>query len=221
MIAEPEYQTDDSLADFAWPGLGQDYAVECVYGAVNEPAEIPGLELLLQADVVLLSVRRRPLKPADMSLVRDYVRSRKPLVGIRTASHPFHWQDQAAPEGLEIWPTFDADIWGGTYQGHYGNQQSPRVTTDAATASHTLVKEWPETYTSPGSLYRTAPLAEAARPLLWGSIEGQDPQPVAWTYRRADGGVSFYTSLGHAGDFAQPAFQTLLKRGIAWTLEMR
>lgn len=107
------------------------------------------------------------------------------------------------------------------YQGHQSNQQSPQVTTDTANTSHRLVTAWPETSTSPGSLYRTTPFAEAARPLLWGSIAGQNPQPVAWTCRRADGGFSFYTSLGHAGDFAQPAFQNLLKQGIAWTLEMR
>ncbi len=221
VIAEPEYQTDDSLADFALPGLGQEYAVECVYGSANDPAEIPGLALLAQADVALLSVRRRPLTPADMSLVRAYVQSRKPLVGIRTASHPFHWQDRPAPSGLESWPTFDAEVWGGNYQGHFGNDQQPTVTRATLDSPDAWLADWPETYASPGSLYRTAPLAEAARPLLWGSIDGQDPQPVAWTYRRADGGVSFYTSLGHAGDFAQPAFQYLLKRGIAWTLETR
>ncbi len=31
-------------------------------------------------------------------------------------------------------------------------------------------------------------------------------QPVAWTFFRSDGGRSFYTSLGHKDDFAQPQF---------------
>ena len=220
VIAEPEYQTDDSLADFALQGLGQDYAVECVYGAANDPAEIPGLGLLQRADVALLSVRRRPLLPADMAMMRQFLQSGKPLVGIRTASHPFHWRDRPAPSGLEQWPTFDAEVWGGNYQGHHGNQHAPRITSAPAEAGVLpWVVDWPENYVSPGSLYLTAPLADSAQTLLWGTIPDQDPQPVAWTYRRADGGASFYTSLGHSGDFAQPAFQNLLKRGIAWTLE--
>lgn len=220
VIAEPEYQTDDSLADFAVQGLGQEYAVECVYGSANDPAEIPGLGLLQRADVALLSVRRRPLLPADMTAMRQFVQSGKPLVGIRTASHPFHWRDRPAPPGLEQWPTFDAEVWGGNYRGHHGNQHAPMITrgpNNGVTAAFAF--DWPEDYASPGSLYMTGPLAASAQPLLWGAIVDQEPEPVAWTFRRADGGNSFYISLGHSGDFAQPAFQNLLKRGIAWTLE--
>ncbi|MGV2332606.1 MAG UNVERIFIED_CONTAM: ThuA domain-containing protein [Planctomycetaceae bacterium] len=33
---------------------------------------------------------------------------------------------------------------------------------------------------------------------------------MAWVNSRADGGRTFYTSLGHVGDFAQPAFRQLL-----------
>jgi type 1 glutamine amidotransferase len=40
---------------------------------------------------------------------------------------------------------------------------------------------------------------------------------VAWVNHRADGGWSFYTSLGHPDDFANPAFRRLLANAIRWT----
>jgi type 1 glutamine amidotransferase len=55
--------------------------------------------------------------------------------------------------------------------------------------------------------------------LLIGSIPDQNPEPVAWTNVVRGGGARvFYTSLGHADDFANPAFRKLLVNGICWTL---
>ncbi|MFN9717250.1 MAG: hypothetical protein ACK58L_01060, partial [Planctomycetota bacterium] len=62
-----------------------------------------------------------------------------------------------------------------------------------------------------GSLYQVSPLQSAASPLLIGSIPGKPAEPIAWLHHRSDGGQTFYTSLGHVGDFAQPAFRQLLK----------
>ena len=41
-------------------------------------------------------------------------------------------------------------------------------------------------------------------------------EPVAWTFTRKDGGRSFYTSLGHKSDFAQPEFCRLLRNSLLW-----
>ena len=48
--------------------------------------------------------------------------------------------------------------------------------------------------------------------LLIGSIPGKPAEPVAWVHKTKAGGRVFYTSLGHAEDFKQPAFNELLKR---------
>ncbi len=61
-----------------------------------------------------------------------------------------------------------------------------------------------------GSLYRVRPLAPTTTAILIGQIPGQPAEPVAWVNHRSDGGVSFYTSLGHPDDFAEPAFRKLL-----------
>src|SRR5262249_12590942 len=67
-----------------------------------------------------------------------------------------------------------------------------------------------------GSLYRVRPLAASATPLLIGSIPGKPDEPVAWINQRADGGKSFYTSLGHADDFSEPAFRAMLVAAMHW-----
>ena len=54
--------------------------------------------------------------------------------------------------------------------------------------------------------------------VLEGVVEGHAPEPVAWTFRRAEGGKSFYTSLGHVDDFRGPVLPPLLLNAIEWCL---
>jgi putative heme-binding domain-containing protein len=70
-----------------------------------------------------------------------------------------------------------------------------------------------------GSLYRVKPLDGACEAILMGEIPGKEAEPVAWT--REYGGKKarvFYTSLGHPGDFAEPAFVRLLLNGMGWAM---
>jgi type 1 glutamine amidotransferase len=67
---------------------------------------------------------------------------------------------------------------------------------------------------SKGSLYQVSPLKSGTHVLWNGKVEGQAEEPVAWTFVRADGGSSFYTSLGHPTDFDEPAFCLLLANAI-------
>jgi type 1 glutamine amidotransferase len=43
--------------------------------------------------------------------------------------------------------------------------------------------------------------------------------PVAWTNQRTGGGQSFYTSMGHVDDFAQPEFQKMLRNAVQWAVD--
>lgn len=216
LVAEPEYETERSLPRFAADHLGQDFQVEFIFGSATDAADLPSLHLLRNADAALLSVRRRPLRAEQMQVIRDFVRSGKPLAGIRTASHPFHLRAEKTESGLEQWSEFDAEVWGGNYTGHFGNDLLPRISSVAEQANHWILEGQSIPVASTGSLYKTLPLKPGTIPLLMGAIPGEEPQPVAWTYTRSDGGRSFYTSLGHVGDFEQSAFQELLKRGIYW-----
>ncbi|MCA9086652.1 MAG: SMP-30/gluconolactonase/LRE family protein, partial [Planctomycetaceae bacterium] len=216
LIAEDEYRTEETLPPFAVDELGRDFRVTMVFGSDQERHRLPGIQAVRDADILLVSMRRRVLPPADLQWVRDFVAAGKPVVGIRTASHAFSLRNQQPPEGLADWPEFDADVFGGNYHGHHANGLSSQVSLLPDTGVPDLNAIPQKVFAQGGSLYQTSPLKEGTTVLATGEIEGQPVEPVAWTFLRKDGGRSFYTSLGHVGDFAHPSFRQLLYQGICW-----
>lgn len=216
LIAEDEYETATTLPAFAAEYLAQDFQVVTVQGTVAAGQQtFASLAEVEQADVVLISVRRRPLPEAQLDVIRRYVAAGKPVVGIRTASHAFSpVPNQPLLAGLAQWPEFDAQVLGGNYGGHHGKGQLLRIT--AAKPGHPLLQEVPESFNSSAWLYRNSPLRAGTEVVLMGEIPGQSSEPVAWTFKRADAGRSFYTSLGLPADFKNPAFTRLLANGVRW-----
>lgn len=217
VIAEDEYKTEETLPPFAQHTLGKNFRVTILHGSETERNDIPNLELIDDADVLLISVRRRPLPPEQMAHIRKFEASGKPMIGVRTASHAFHIRNKPAPEGLADWPTLDADVWGGNYSNHYGNGPTTKVSTAKGAGDHSILKGVDvDSMTSLGSLYVVRPLGEKTTPILMGAIPDKEPEPIAWTNVRANGGKSFYTSLGHIGNFDQPAFRQFLANAVYW-----
>jgi nicotinamidase-related amidase/type 1 glutamine amidotransferase len=217
LIAEDEYQTDETLPRFAAKHLSEHFSVSTAFGSESERDEIIGLGQIASADALLISVRRRALPSEDLALIADFVRSGKPVIGIRTASHAFSLRGKQPGPGKSVWETFDGDVFGGNYSNHFGNAlktvlQIPEGAADHPILSATRVSE----IHAAGSLYQAAPLAAGARTIVEGSVADKPTQPVAWIFVRSDGGRSFYTSLGHPGDFLQPQFEALLSAGIHW-----
>ncbi|MFM7036281.1 MAG: ThuA domain-containing protein [Planctomycetaceae bacterium] len=212
VMSEPEYRTDESLTRFARTHLGREFQVSLVYGDAKDGSLLPGVDVLSQADLLLLSVRRRTLTSQQLQLFRDFIASGKPVVGIRTSSHPFHLRNQAPPEGRADWAGYDLEVNGGRYTNHHGAgpQTTIQLASGATAADPLLAGVDLNQLIGEGSLYQVSPLSETTRVLLTGSIPDRPSEPVAWVNRRADGGRTFYTSLGHVGDFAQPAFRQLL-----------
>ncbi len=215
VMAEDEYQTELTLPQFALEQLGRDFRVSYVFGSDTDRNDIPGLEVLDEADVAVISVRRRTPRAEQLALVRKYVQAGKPVVGIRTACHAFFIRNQAPPDGCAEWPEFDPQVFGGNYTGHYGNKLRPTIRIAEGVGDHPLLSGiGKQRFTSGGSLYKVSPLLSGATVLMKGRIEGQPEEPVAWTFPRADGGRSFYTSLGHVEDFENAAFVRLLRNAI-------
>ena len=102
---------------------------------------------------------------------------------------------------------------GGHYTNHHG--AGPETTIQLApgiTSEHPLLRNVDvASLRGKGSLYQVSPLAPSTEPILMGSIPEKAVEPVAWLNRRSDGGRTFYTSLGHVGDFEQPDFRRLLR----------
>lgn len=219
VMAEDEYETNQTLPRFAAERLGRNFRVELVFASETAPNDLPGLEVLRSADVALISVRRRILPAGQLELFREHVRAGKPLLGIRTASHAFSPRDSVAVENGVAWPEFDAQVWGGNYSGHHGADSPATIRAAPESVSHSVMQgiESRE-FVSEGSLYKTSPVNASAELLLCGRVEGQPEEPVAWTMQREDGGRSFYTSLGHKSDFDHPTFVRMLFNSFFWAL---
>jgi type 1 glutamine amidotransferase len=215
---EDEYMTAETLPRFAREHLGKDYRVSFVWLDEKSQASFPGIDAVKNADILLVSVRRRPLPADQLALLKAHVAAGKPVLGIRTASHAFHLRDKPAPEGLADWPDIDATVFGGSYSNHHSRDLATTVRPLPEAREHPILKGIPvAAFPAEGGLYQTAPLAAGTVELLRGKTQGiEKEEPVAWTFVRADGGRSFYTSLGHSNDFKRPEFTTLLTNAMGW-----
>ncbi|MFO0869988.1 MAG: ThuA domain-containing protein [Pirellulales bacterium] len=217
VMAEDGYGTDRTLPALVTSRLLSEFRVTLVFGSAQERHQIPGLAALDDADALLLSVRRRALPQADLERIRRFVAAGKPVIGLRTANHAFQLKDETPPAGHAEWPDFDVQVFGGQYLGHPAATGMAQLGWAASAAEHPLARgRRGATGERPGDLYNIAPLAAGAQVVWTGQVAEQPPQPVAWTFTRADGGRSFYTSLGEEVDFGRPEFVELLVNAIRW-----
>jgi len=218
VIGEEEYHTWDTLPAFARQEL-EPRGLECIFVHADpgDPNRFSGLEALNRADLLVLSVRRRTPPAEQLERIRKYLDAGKPLAGIRTASHAF---DNKPPQGHAAWASFDVDVLGADYQGHYG--------LDPPTSLVQMLKDRKDHPVLAGiqaepvqvrySLYKNRDPAKSVTTLITGHQEGNTMQePVAWT-NTYHGGRVFYTSLGGVDDFQHPFFRRLLLNGIYWSL---
>ncbi|MSU36204.1 MAG: c-type cytochrome [Pedosphaera sp.] len=223
IIGENEYHTWETLPEFArkeldWRGYQVSYVLS---SPTDGDPNFKNFEAIRDADLVLVSARRRTPPKEMMDLLRAHLDAGKPLVGIRTASHSF--DATPASGGLASWPDFDVQILGGHYGGHYGNKPpaAPYTLVElvSSNVSHlVLTGVKPSSFRVTSHLYKNTNLATTTVPLLRGRVEGQEiMEPVAWVNTAQDRRV-FYTSLGDPEDFQLPAFRRLLLNGILWCL---
>ena len=96
---------------------------------------IPGLEALETADLMMISTRFRDLPDEQMRYIDQYVKSGRPIIGIRTATHAF-----CIPPGKKYSKySFDSREWAGgfgrqilgetwiNHHGHHGFQSTARM----------------------------------------------------------------------------------------------
>lgn len=217
MIGEPEYETAKTLPAFAKAEL-EPRGVRCTFSilASEKSEEFPNFDALKEADLLFISVRRHAPTPAQMALIRAHVAAFKPVVGIRTASHAFG-KRKGEKEGA--WETFDAEVLGGNYQGHYGKGIATFAKIMPEAAGHpVLTGIGAEEFRAPSHLYKNPNLPAHVTMLMTARMEGRpEIEPVAWV-NTANGRRAFYSSLGSPEDFDVPQFRRLLLNGIHWAL---
>lgn len=238
ILAENEYRAWQTVPEFC-KILEDKYGFNCEFltsstdGVDPNRFFIPRMEKVKKADLVVVFARRRALPKDQMRILKDYLDSGKPLLGIRTASHAFDANlvvpkeggapvaaNLALPEGLEQWSTFDKEVFGCSYHGHFGAGNLTTVTPNPAKKNHPILTGIPESFESPSWLYELAPLAPTAEALMMGKIAGKDAQAVVLTNTYKRGSRIVYTSLGHWDDFKIPAFQRLLINSVFWSMKL-
>ncbi len=196
-----EYQSDASLGAFQ-KYLEENFSVACSQAFAKSEKEIAGLEHLKDCDVAIFFTRRLTIDGEPLEVVKQFVKSGKPIIGLRTASH-----------GFQNWLAMDQEVFGGSYRGHYGDKQTCEIKIVEAQKNHPLLKGC-SSFQSGGSLYQNPNVAADVTVLLTGAIPGHS-EPVAWT-REIAGRRVFYTSLGHPDDFKNENFTRLLVNALAW-----
>ena len=205
---------------------------------------IPGLEALDNADLMVMFLRFRELPDEQMKHIIDYVNSGRPIIALRTSTHAFRyrknrnspyakWDFRAKP------PTkggFGRVILGETWAGHYGhhNHESTRGLIAKGMENHPIVRGIEDIW-GPSDVYNITTLTGDAKPVIMGQVlSGMTPdskpnpqkelKPVAWikTYTGASGKTCkiFTTTMGHAHDFKNEGFRRLLVNAVYWLLGM-
>lgn len=224
VCAESLYGTEKTLKSFAERVIRDKLGFETrILTSQKNEHKVDGLvEALSEADLVVLSVRRRSLPQTQLAGLRAYLKKGKPLVAIRTSSHAFDTHDKH-PEGHAEWPRFDIEVLGCDYTGHHAN--GIRCQVSRAPASELNAKIHPiltdvKISASEGSLYKSNPLGPRCTPLLMGKVENKPAEPIAWTNHYKKSKV-FYTSLGSETDFKNRGFRQLLENGVRWATNMK
>ncbi len=224
------------------------FSINAETGAIDpeEQTNIPGLEALADADLMVIATRFRELPDDQMKHVVDYVESGRPIVGLRTATHAFSYQRN--PESpyahwsfrSESWPGgFGQQVLGDTWINHHGRhgQESTRGVVAPAAAGHPILRGVDDVW-GPTDVYGLRNLGDDANVLLLGAVlagmtpddppvEGpkNDPMvPIAWTrsYTGAGGKAArvFTTTMGSSTDFESEGLRRLLVNAVYWGLGM-
>src|ERR1700680_4658984 len=96
---DEEYRSEEALPQLG-KILAKHHGFKCTVLFAIDPKDdtinpnvnnnIPGLEALKTADLMIIATRFRNLPDEQMKYVVDYVESGRPVVGMRTATHAFN-----------------------------------------------------------------------------------------------------------------------------------
>lgn len=224
------------------------FSVDLETGEIDPDAtkSLPGLEVLDDADMLVLFTRFRRLEDGDMAHLVDYVESGRPLIGIRTATHAFAYEkDSESPYShwswnSSTWPGgFGRQILGETWVNHHGHhgKESTRGVIPEGVSGHPILRGVEDVW-GPTDVYGIRDLPGDTTVLLEGSVrDGMTPGagpvdgpkntpriPITWTRERPleGGGMQriLASTIGAAVDFQSEDLRRLFVNACYWGMEM-
>jgi len=250
VTGDEEYRSEESMPQLA-KILAKHHGFRCTVlfaidkadGTINpqQNDNIPGLEALDKADLMVIFTRFRDLPDEQMKHIVAYIHSGKPIVGLRTATHAFHFQKHTTYAKYDFRSKafeggFGRQVLGETWINHYGRHQkeSTRGLIAKGMERHPIARSVNDIW-GPSDVYGITKLSGDSKPLVLGRVlvgmepddkpaPGKDLVPVAWikTYKGEKGKTSrvFTTTMGHGDDFKNEGFRRLLVNACYWALGM-
>jgi len=211
----------------------------------NQRDNIPGLEALDSADLMVIFTRFRDLPDRQMKHIVDYVESGRPIVALRTATHAFELKTSGTYRkyswNSKEWDGgFGRQVLGETWIDHHGRHghQSTRGVIARGKENHAILRGirdgeiW-----CPTDVYEVRlPLPGDSEPLILGQVlEGMQPtdppapgkqndpmMPVAWvksyTGNAGKSARVFTTTMGAAEDLQNEGLRRLIVSACFWAL---
>lgn len=250
VTGEEYYRSEEGMSMFA-KILSQHHGYKCtvlfaidpVTGFINanKANNIPGLEALKSADLMVVFARFRELPDADMKHIVDYVNAGKPVLGIRNATHAFRYSANSTSP-YKSWDFqskawlggFGQQILGDTWIAHYGQfqKEATLATVVSSQRNNLVLRGVADTifcHTDVNSVERLTPkdLVLMQGQVLSG-LNPMDPpvtdkrkdvrMPFAWfkTYTAPSGkeGRSFSTTAGASLDWQSEDLRRLMVNAI-------
>lgn len=198
--------------------------------------DIPGLEYLRTADLVIFFNRFITLPETQMRHVIAYLDSGKAIFGMRTADHGFLGPFPYEVDGKAV--RFGEDVLGGTFREHHGNwhADSTRGILVTEQRSHPILIGVDDIW-GPSDVYRTYPVGSSlpagctalvfGQPLLGRQHDDEPnpekvPLPVAWTktWTGSTGNTArvFHLTMGSGSDFQSEGLRRLTINAAYWCL---
>ncbi|MDA0195764.1 MAG: DUF1080 domain-containing protein [Bacteroidetes bacterium] len=196
----------------SWRSGAHDYDMPGVV-EIPEYEKIENLEIIKEADLVVIHIRFRLPPPEQLKIFQDYFDSGKPAIGFRTTSHGMWAADQKG---------WFVPFFGGHYKGHMPNTQGTTTIVPADQLDHPILRGVPKrnSMNDVMGIYVTAPLNDSTTPLMMGKTGLIGPaQPVTWINEYKKGQKIFYTSLGGLESFIDPGFLNMVYNAVYWALD--
>lgn len=204
---------------------------------------IPGLHNLESADMMVLFTRFRELPDEQMKYIVDYTNSGQPIMGLRTATHAFKYDENTdSPyakysfRSEEFEGGYGRQVLGETWVSHHGNHgnESSRGLINGQFHEHPILKGVEDIWGST-DVYTVRELTGNSKVLVFGQVlVGMEPtdrakpntpiMPVAWikNYTGESGKTSrvFCTTMGASVDLESEGLRRLLVNGCYWGMKM-
>lgn len=253
---DDEYRSEESMPMMG-KLLAEHYGFKCTVLFPIDPKtgdivpsyqnNIPGLEHLETADLMILLTRFRELPDEQTKHFNDFLLAGKPIIGLRTATHAFHIEkNKDSPYAKYDWRNksegwiggFGQQILGETWVAHHGDhgKEGTRALIDgpAQLADHPILRGVKDIWVA-SDVYTAKNLIPEAKVLVYGQptkgmtadaalIWEKSVMPIAWTkeYQIEGGkkGKVFTTTMGASVDLESADLRKLIVNAAFWSLDM-